>query len=104
ILMSCLAVLSGGAVLCAQQEADAAPVLKSPLPGKGGRALQLFDVATLRPKADNAGLSFRDGEGAVLASFVRRFLDPAPGGHDDVQLLAGRWLAVVGRPELLQAA
>lgn len=72
--------------------------------GKSGRILQLFDLAQLLPKAPVEGQPFDDRDAVALAGFVRQFLDPAPTAQDDVQIVAGRWLMVLGKAPLLEAA
>ncbi|MCA8965495.1 MAG: hypothetical protein KDC48_11440, partial [Planctomycetes bacterium] len=82
---------------------DAAVYTKIGL-GTSGRMLQLFDLALLSPKSEPTKWVLPDGEREALGGFVRQFLDPAPGDRDDVQVVSGRWLMVVGKPELLAGA
>ena len=110
-----LPVLSLGVALAAQ---------KVPLVDHGERQLQLFDVRALLPKDDKgpapkdpplvdvARLAGRGdpappapGDFAApreslreLGDFLRHFIDPPLGEGDDLQPLAGRWLALVGSP------
>ncbi|HEX6810680.1 MAG TPA: hypothetical protein VF384_03560 [Planctomycetota bacterium] len=92
LLMIALAV---PAVLTAQ---------KLPMPDHGDRQLQLFDVRELlgsREEHDAAPAAVtspaeQNETLRALADFLRHFIEPPLGSGDDLQPLAGRWLALVG--------
>ncbi len=75
---------------------------KLPLADHGDRQLQLFDVLELLGNADpsapapNAAPEPQPKQLQALGEFLRNFVDPPLGSRDDLQPLAGRWLAMVG--------
>ncbi len=97
--------LTAGA-LCAQEV---------PVPDGKGRLLRLFDLDRVRavedapaettgadaapagtpPPKDPVALSAPPID---TASFLRSFLEPPLGAGDDLQVLGGRWLTLLGRP------
>jgi len=84
------------------------PAQKLPLPGDPQRCLQLIDLGE-RPEAKGPELVLvEEGQSkppravpayAELIAFVRAFVQPPLQDGDDVQVLGGRWLAVLARPE-----
>jgi hypothetical protein len=84
-----------------------------PLPGDPQRSLQLIDLGEqLKPKGPELVL-VEEGQpkpppaapdNTQLIAFVRAFVQPPLKDGDDVQVLGGRWLAVLARPEQGAAA
>ena len=74
----------------------ALPAQKMPLADGSDRVLQLIDLAPLTPTREGADVA---AVLARLAEFLRTFATPPLTAADDAQVLAGRWLAVLGRPE-----
>lgn len=84
---------------------------KLPLARHGDRQLQLFDLQPLLPPPSSAaerldatlGLAMPadrpQDDLQALAAFARNFVVPPLGNGDDLQPLAGRWLALVGSAE-----
>lgn len=72
---------------------------RMPLPDSGGRVLQAFDLQRL---AKNMSGDTRSGaESARMVELLGAFVTPALQPDDDLQLLANRWLTLVGSPEQL---
>ncbi|MBL8728762.1 MAG: hypothetical protein JNM25_10055 [Planctomycetes bacterium] len=85
-----------------------------PVPDGKGRILQVFDLQTTQapwleddapeqPAADAAGAAAAGapsvaGDHQYLAEFLRPFVTPALGPGDDLQVLGGRWLTLLGNP------
>ncbi len=82
-----------------------------PMQDGHGRVFRLFDLQRFRTAPEASGpdlrLSLAENDAPVLppppptldvASFLRPLIEPPLGEGDDLKVLGGRWLALLGRP------
>lgn len=74
-----------------------------PVPDGQGRLLRLFDLDRALPAAEPAelaaGVAQRPASwDASIAGLLRAHVEPPLGAGDDLTVLGGRWLALLGRP------
>lgn len=78
-----------------------------PVPDGHGRILQVFDLAAVQALTNGPAAEAEAGVAATsappedsqyLADFVRHFVEPALGPGDDLKVLGGRWLTLLGSP------
>lgn len=86
-----------------------------PVPDGAGRLLQVFDLEVLRPASEPdeprapalmaaPPIAAEKPLEAPIAVFLREFVEPRLGPGDDVQVLASRWLCLLGSPAQLASA